>query len=66
MAIEPTGTYWIPICSFLGDNVEVIVAIPYVIKHIPGKKTDLIDSDWLAELCLKDLIIPFRIFPKKG
>ena len=36
-----------------------------MIKHIPGKKTDLVDSDWLAELCLKDLIIPSRIFPKE-
>jgi transposase len=37
-----------------------------MIKHIPGKKTDLIDADWLAELCLKDLIVPSRIFPKES
>jgi transposase len=36
-----------------------------MIKHIPGKKTDLIDSEWLAELCLKDLIVPSRIFPRE-
>jgi transposase len=65
IAMESTGTYWIPVYSVLEGSMEVIVANPYMIKHIPGKKTDLIDADWLAELCLKDLIIPSRIFPKE-
>jgi transposase len=65
LAMESTGTYWIPIYSILEGSIEVIVANPYMIKHIPGKKTDLIDADWLAELCLKDLIVPSRIFPKE-
>lgn len=65
LAMESTGTYWMPIYSVLESSMEVIVANPYMIKHIPGKKTDLIDSDWLAELCLKDLIVPSRIFPKE-
>jgi transposase len=64
--MESTGTYWIPVYSVLEDSMEVIVANPYMIKHIPGKKTDLIDADWLAELCLKDLIVPSRIFPKEA
>jgi transposase len=66
VAMESTGTYWIPVYSVLEDSMEVIVANPYMIKHIPGKKTDLIDADWLAELCLKDLIVPSRIFPKES
>ena len=66
VAMESTGTYWIPVHSVLEDSMEVIVANPYMIKHIPGKKTDLIDADWLAELCLKDLIVPSRIFPKEA
>ena len=37
-----------------------------MIKHIPGKKTDVTDSEWLAELCLKDLIVPSRIFLKEA
>jgi transposase len=65
VAMESTGTYWIPIYSVLEDTIEVIVANPYIIKHIPGKKTDIVDSEWLAELCLKDLITPSRIFPKE-
>jgi len=65
VAMESTGTYWIPIFSVLEDRIEVLVANPYMIKHIPGKKTDLTDSEWLAELCLKGLITPSRIFPKE-
>lgn len=65
VAMESTGTYWIPIYSVLEDAIEVIVANPYIIKHIPGKNTDIVDSEWLAELCLKDLITPSRIFPKE-
>lgn len=65
VAMESTGTYWIPVYSVLEGSIKVVVANPYMIKHIPGNKTDLIDSDWLAELCLKDLIVPSRIFPKE-
>ncbi len=65
LAMESTGTYWIPIYTVLEGSIDVIVANPYMIKHIPGKKTDLNDADWLAELCLKDLIVPSRIFPKE-
>jgi len=66
VAMESTGIYWIPIYSVLESSIRVLVANPYMIKHIPGKKTDLTDSEWLAELCLKDLIVPSRIFPKEA
>jgi transposase len=65
VAMESTGTYWIPIYSILEGSMEILVANPYMIKHIPGKKTDSVDADWLAELCLKDLIVPSRIFPRE-
>jgi transposase len=64
VAMESTGTYWIPVYTVLEGSMEIVVANPYMIKHIPGKKTDSIDADWLAELHLKDLIVPSRIFPK--
>jgi transposase len=66
VAMESTGTYWIPVYSVLESSIRVIVANPYMIKHMPGKKTDVIDSEWLAELCLKDLVVPSRIFPKEA
>jgi transposase len=64
VAVESTGVYWIPIHAVLENSVDLIVANAYKIKHIPGRKSDLIDSEWIAELCLNGMIEPSRIFPK--
>ena len=64
VALESTGTYWIPIYTVLEEGFEVIVANPYMIKHIRKRKKDQLDSEWIAELCLNDQIVPSRIFPK--
>jgi transposase len=65
VAIESTGVYWIPIYNILEGSVEVQVANAYKIKHIPGRKTDVKDSEWLAELCLNGMIEPSRILPRE-
>jgi transposase len=65
VAVESTGVYWVPIHTVLEDEIEVIVANAYKIKHTPGRKTDMRDSEWLAELCLNGMIEPSRIFPKE-
>lgn len=65
VAVESTGTYWIPIHSILESSVDIIVANAYKIKHTPGRKTDTVDSEWIAELCLNGMIEPSRIFPKE-
>jgi len=44
VAVESTGTFWQSIYSVLEGSVEVIVANPYMIKHMPGRKTDKVDS----------------------
>jgi transposase len=62
VAVESTGIYWIPVHSVLEGSVDLIVANAYKIKHTPGRKTDLIDSEWIAELCLNGMIEPSRIF----
>jgi transposase len=64
VAIESTGSYWIPIHGILEGTIDLIVANAYKIKHTPGRKTDISDSEWLAELCLNGMIEPSRIFPK--
>jgi transposase len=64
VALESTGTYWIPVYTVLEDGFDVIVANPYMIKHIRKRKNDQSDSEWIAELCLNDQIEPSRIFPK--
>jgi len=45
--------------------VEIIVANSYHIKWITWKETDTIDSEWIAELALNDLISPSRILSKE-
>lgn len=66
LAVESTGTYWLPIYNVLNDSVNFILANAYQIKHIPGRKTDTLDSEWIAEVCLKNLISPSRILPKES
>lgn len=65
VALESTGIYWYSLYSTLEDHIEVTVANPYLIKNIPGRKTDIADVQWIAQLALNDLIKPSRIFPKK-
>lgn len=64
VAVESTANYWLPIYSILEGSVNFILANAYQIKHIPGRKTDTLDSEWIAELCLKNLISTSRIFPR--
>ena len=65
VAIESTGVYWYPVNAVLENKVELILANARQIKHTPGRKTDSIDSEWIAEVALNNLIYPSRIFPKE-
>lgn len=58
VAMESTGVYWKPVWQALESNFELILANPYQVKNIPGKKTDARDSQWLAELLAHGLIQP--------
>ena len=51
--------------AVLENKVELILANARQIKHTPGRKTDSIDSEWIAEVALNNLIYPSRIFPKE-
>ncbi|NJD77688.1 MAG: IS110 family transposase [Candidatus Methanoperedens sp.] len=64
-AMESTGVYWVPIYTTLEGSIDVIVANAYKIKHTPGRKTDMRDSEWIAQLCLNGMIEPSRIFPRE-
>jgi transposase len=64
VAMESTGNYWRPLYITLEGSVELILANAYVIKRIPGRKTDIIDAQWIAELALNGLLTPSRVFPK--
>ena len=56
IAMESTGIYWIPIWRILQGHVEMKLVNPYFIKQLPGRKTDVKDSQWIATVLQKGLI----------
>jgi transposase len=56
--MEATGVYWKPVWSILSDGpFELIVANARHIKTVPGRKTDVNDATWIADLQACDLIM---------
>jgi len=62
VAMESTAEYWRPVYGILNPVINVTVGNAYHMKGIPGKKTDTLDSQWIAELELNNLITPSRVF----
>jgi transposase len=56
VAMESTGVYWKPVWQTLEQNFKLILANPYQIKTMPGRKTDARDCQWIAELLAHGLI----------
>src|SRR3981081_3339193 len=57
VAREGTGVYWMPVFRILGEGVfELIVANAAHIKNVPGRKTDVNDATWIADLLACGLI----------
>jgi transposase len=50
VAMESTGVYWKPIYNILEGEFEVLVVNAQHIKHVPGRKTDINDAQWIAQL----------------
>ena len=51
VAMEATGVYWKPVWNILSDgNFALIVANAAHIKNVPGRKTDMNDAMWIADL----------------
>ena len=64
VAMESTGTYWIPVFNVLEDEINVHIVHPKYTKAIKGKKTDKKDSKWIADLFKHDLL-QFSFIPPK-
>ncbi|MGA2285493.1 MAG: IS110 family transposase [Dehalococcoidia bacterium] len=65
VAMESTGVYWKPVYNVLeGLGLELLVVNAYHIKAVPGRKTDVKDAEWIADLLrhglLKGSYIPDR------
>lgn len=64
VAMESTGDYWKPVYNVLEDTFELSVVNAKHVKHVPGRKTDVKDSEWLAELMMHGLLRASFIPPR--
>jgi len=65
VAMESTGIYWRPVHNVLEGYVEIILVNARHIKNVPGRKTDICDSKWLAGLLRHALLKGSFIPPKE-
>jgi transposase len=56
VGMESTGVYWKPIYALLEGDFELIVGNAHHIKNVPGRKTDVKDAEWIADLIRHGLI----------
>jgi transposase len=55
-AMESTGVYWKPVFHLLEGRVELMLVNAQHIKRVPGRKTDVKDAQWIAELLQHGLL----------
>jgi transposase len=56
VAMESTGVYWKPVWNVLEGEFELTLVNAAHIKNVPGRKTDMKDSEWIAELLQHGLL----------
>ena len=55
-AMEATGVYWKPVWHLLEGRFELILVNARHIKQVPGRKTDVKDAEWIAQLLQHGLL----------
>jgi transposase len=56
VAMEATGVYWKPVWHVLEGSFKLILANAHEVKNVPGRKTDVNDATWIADLVAHGLI----------
>ena len=64
IALESTGVFWRPLFNVLEEGRQVILVNAQHMKAVPGRKTDVKDSQWLADLLRHGLLKASFIPPK--
>lgn len=64
VALESTGEYWKPVYNVLEGQFELILVNALHVKHVPGRKTDVRDAEWLAELQMYGLLKASYVPPR--
>ena len=50
VAMESTGVFWKPVYNIIEDHFQILLVNARHIKNVPGRKTDVIDCEWIAQL----------------
>jgi transposase len=64
VGMESTGVYWMPVFAVLEGHFELIVGNAAHIRNVPGRKTDVKDAEWIADLVRHGLIRKSFVPPK--
>jgi transposase len=56
VAMESTGVYWKPVYAILEGGLEIVVANAQHVRKVPGRKTDVKDAEWIADLLCHGLL----------
>jgi transposase len=64
VALESTGVSWRPVCNLLEADHPIIVVNAQHLQTVPGRKTDVTDSEWLADLLRHGLLTASFIPPE--
>jgi transposase len=63
VAMESTGVYWKPVYHLLEGRFELLLVNAQHIKRVPGRKTDVKDAEWVAQLLQHGLLSPSFVPP---
>jgi transposase len=63
VAMESTGEFWKPLYNLLEGSFTILVVNAAHIKYVPGRKTDVKDAEWIAELLAHGLLRPSFVPP---
>ena len=64
VAMESSGVYWQPVYNILEEGRTIILVNPQHMKAVPGRKTDVKDAEWIADLVRHGLLQPSFIPPQ--
>ena len=56
VAMESTGVFWKPVWNLLEDRFTILLVNPRDVKQVPGRKTDVSDAEWIAQLLQHGLL----------
>ena len=65
VAMEATGVYWKPVHYALEDHFECWLCNAHHVKNVPGRKTDMSDAEWLADVAAHGMVRPSFVPPRE-